>query len=529
MKHTYACVLLFLIAFSGYCETYTNISITDLLEKSRTENTKKNYTEGLRYSLLALKETATSKDSALIADVWLQTAISYNLTRQLDSAVVYSKKALWYGENHTNTGFTIKCIGNLAMLLNKVGDHNAALSKYLEAKTYYENQPASEKTYRKRAIAYYNTALTYSFLKNTSKSITDYKKGLHYAKKVGFTAIQTQFYGAIAELYEAQGNPIWESYLDSSIALSKKTNNTVQIIYGINKKAKTQLQNNAAKKGLKTSLAALALLKDTSPIHLKSSIYQTVSTAYEQNKDFTNSLHYAKLHYALSKKIDSMQQPNGVITLETKHQYLKVEKRLLEEEIKVAQLELKNTRWIGTTLILGTLTLLTFITYLRRKKTLKALFAREKTITNYITALHNRAAKDDNVNTPNTNSLELEQLYFSTRKAIKQNQWFLESEFSLEDCAKHLASNQKYLSQAINTYHEANFRNFINGFRIAHAKSIMKNAILSKANNLILNELWDQCGFKSNTQFYRFFKTFTGLTPKAYYVLLVEDLEHNEG
>lgn len=527
MKHTYACVLLFLIAFSGYCETYTNISITDLLEKSRTENTKKNYTEGLRYSLLALKETATSKDSALIADVWLQTAISYNLTRQLDSAVVYSKKALWYGENHTNTGFTIKCIGNLAMLLNKVGDHNAALSKYLEAKTYYENQPASEKMYRKRAIAHYNTALTYSFLKNTPKSISDYKKGLYYAKKTDFTAIQTQFYGSIAELYEAQGNPIWEMYLDSSIALSKKTNNTVQIIYGINKKAQNQLNNNNSTLALNTSLEALDLLENSTPIYAKSKVYETLSKAYQFNKDPKNSLKYATLHYQLKRKIDSMQQPDGVVSLESAYEFLKLEKKLLNEEIKIAQLQLTNSRWIGISLFLGTLLLLIVLTRLQRKKMFKALFAKEKAVSTYLKIVHDVELIAPIASETSTEKNELKQLYVTTRKAIQQNKWFLNPEFSIEDCAKELGSNQKYISQAINTYHEANFRNFINGFRIERSKHLLKQALTNKTVEFAINELWDQCGFKSNPQFYRVFKAFTGLTPKAYYHLLEEDIKNN--
>jgi len=80
---------------------------------------------------------------------------------------------------------------------------------------------------------------------------------------------------------------------------------------------------------------------------------------------------------------------------------------------------------------------------------------------------------------------------------------------------KLLGTNKKYLYDAISSNTDNNFRNFINRYRINHAKKIIEENIRLKSNTN-LSELYHISGFNNTTSFFRTFKAITGLTPKEY-------------
>lgn len=90
---------------------------------------------------------------------------------------------------------------------------------------------------------------------------------------------------------------------------------------------------------------------------------------------------------------------------------------------------------------------------------------------------------------------------------------FLDSSLTIHSLASELNSNNKYISQLINNELNKNFVMFVNEYRIREAKKLL----LDKANNNItIESIGYDAGFKSKSAFNRVFKQFTTQTPTQF-------------
>ncbi len=93
-----------------------------------------------------------------------------------------------------------------------------------------------------------------------------------------------------------------------------------------------------------------------------------------------------------------------------------------------------------------------------------------------------------------------------------QNLWRI-SDITVEKIATMLNTNSKYISQIINQKYKQSFPNFINGFRVKEARSML----LSKNyTHYSIDGIGKLCGFKSNSSFVAAFRKYTGLTPSYF-------------
>lgn len=104
-------------------------------------------------------------------------------------------------------------------------------------------------------------------------------------------------------------------------------------------------------------------------------------------------------------------------------------------------------------------------------------------------------------------------LYHRVRIAMEEEQLYLDPAFSLKSLSKHLDTNTKYLSQAVNHCCGQNFQQFVNTYRI----SLVKELLLGEGySHLTLFGLAQECGFKNKSTFFKVFKDITGITPKEF-------------
>lgn len=96
------------------------------------------------------------------------------------------------------------------------------------------------------------------------------------------------------------------------------------------------------------------------------------------------------------------------------------------------------------------------------------------------------------------------------RKAVVENEWFLSPRFSLRQLAQNMASNDVYISKAINQGLAVSFNDFINQLRVEYAQSLMR-----KTNMPLLTIALDS-GFNSKATFNRVYKNLCGHTPSDY-------------
>lgn len=91
---------------------------------------------------------------------------------------------------------------------------------------------------------------------------------------------------------------------------------------------------------------------------------------------------------------------------------------------------------------------------------------------------------------------------------------FLQPQLRITDLSLRLFTNRTYLSNLINTEFSMNFSDFVNRYRVQHAKALMdKDSTLSYS----LNYFSEVSGFGSVSSFIRAFKQFEGTTAGSYH------------
>ncbi len=89
---------------------------------------------------------------------------------------------------------------------------------------------------------------------------------------------------------------------------------------------------------------------------------------------------------------------------------------------------------------------------------------------------------------------------------------YLEPNLSLEQLSRITSLPQKQLSAIINRHFNKNYFEFVNLYRVNHAKELLTNQDQRKS----MLDIMAESGFNSKSAFNRFFKKFTELTPSQY-------------
>lgn len=107
-----------------------------------------------------------------------------------------------------------------------------------------------------------------------------------------------------------------------------------------------------------------------------------------------------------------------------------------------------------------------------------------------------------------------EQLLHAIADAMKDSVNFCNPDFSLSMLAQAVDSNTTYVSQAINTSYNKNFRTILNEYRVKEAMKRMKD--IATYGNYSIQGISESVGFKSASNFIAAFKKTTGMTPSLY-------------
>ncbi len=103
-----------------------------------------------------------------------------------------------------------------------------------------------------------------------------------------------------------------------------------------------------------------------------------------------------------------------------------------------------------------------------------------------------------------------ERLSRKLRSAMEVDHLHRDANLTLWALAKHIGASSNYISQTLNEVIGESFFDFVNGYRIAEAKTM-----LATTNESVLNITYD-VGFNARSSFYNAFKRHTGQTPTSY-------------
>ena len=96
-------------------------------------------------------------------------------------------------------------------------------------------------------------------------------------------------------------------------------------------------------------------------------------------------------------------------------------------------------------------------------------------------------------------------------KLMESQRLFLNPDLKLSDVATALGTNRNYISDCINRQRGCSFTQFVNTYRVEHAKMLLRSQ-----PDMKITEVCMASGFASENTFFRIFKAQTGKTPSEY-------------
>ena len=111
---------------------------------------------------------------------------------------------------------------------------------------------------------------------------------------------------------------------------------------------------------------------------------------------------------------------------------------------------------------------------------------------------------------PTTNEAD-EELLQHVCQLMEEQHLYLNSGLKLSDVATAAGCNRNALSACINDLRHCSFSQFVNTYRVEHAKQLLLSNPDTRAS-----EVWMESGFANETTFFRAFKAIVGMTPSEW-------------
>jgi AraC-like DNA-binding protein len=111
---------------------------------------------------------------------------------------------------------------------------------------------------------------------------------------------------------------------------------------------------------------------------------------------------------------------------------------------------------------------------------------------------------------------KFEKIYEKIVLYIESIHPYLNSNFKIGELSGKLDVNTAYIDKAILLCKNTNFNNFINLYRVAHAKKLIQENL-----QYTLEYIYCSSGFKNQSSFNRIFKVLEGMTPSEYRISLL--------
>lgn len=113
----------------------------------------------------------------------------------------------------------------------------------------------------------------------------------------------------------------------------------------------------------------------------------------------------------------------------------------------------------------------------------------------------------ENVANPDDNNAKLKKLIIDL---FENQRVYLNPQLKLSDVASMVNSNRTYVSRIFNDYHGKTFFEYVNEYRVRHAKTLLKTSEKK------IEEIAELSGFSSRQSFHRIFIKIAGYTPEKY-------------
>ena len=96
-------------------------------------------------------------------------------------------------------------------------------------------------------------------------------------------------------------------------------------------------------------------------------------------------------------------------------------------------------------------------------------------------------------------------------QVMEEQKLYRNADLKLQDVATALGTNRRFISDCINSQMGCSFSQYVNSYRINHAKRVLRQNPDKK-----IMDVYIESGFSNESSFFRTFKAITGMTPKEW-------------
>ena len=431
-----------------------------------------------------------------------------------DSAMVCTLRARDEADKYGN----IEQKGNVLHLL---GDLYFSTGLYAEAKRYYaevqEIKGSKEvwNSWRQRVIRN-NMGLIEMKDGNYYKALGLFDESLKESGKERNTKLDSL---SLAYIYLLKAQALFclkdyqktNAYIDSSLAISEKTDDHSSLFALYVLKARLSLITGNAKKAkgfidCTNSFAGTALMTQEERngiLLLRSNIYETLG---EPDKAFAYMRSYAMANDSLFKELNFAQISQ--IQSEDEYELFKIK----YEDIRTEK-TLYFLFGIGTIIVISIISMMNLRIRQKNRKLVALVVNSVSTIKKPAITVSGVPVKWEDIGNISATDDKQQRLITELSRLIETGKLYLQSDFSLQKAAEMLGTNRTYLSKAINFELKQSFTNYINSLRIKEAIRLISQSKAAKYN---ITGLSVNVGFGSRASFESSFFKHTGMLPSVF-------------
>ena len=275
---------------------------------------------------------------------------------------------------------------------------------------------------------------------------------------------------------------------------------------------KNALHDGDLAKAEELLLRAEMLAKTENGMEMLDEIYLDMVAVYARKGDYLKHKKTLDLYQNIIKSTQNKSAEAAYEQIKVIYELDKIrdQKLVLEGHIRE-----RNRQLLGVLILLGILIAAGAIIirqYLRLQDQLKILFRKNvEEMKQKDTALPIASVGHGNPET-DPESIPSELRFQKIIWLLDKEKLYLNPDLSLNDLSMKLATNQKYISQAINSHSDTGFLGLVNRFRVNEAR----RQILELGTKANLNEVALNSGFSNRVSFYRQFKEITGISPSEF-------------
>jgi AraC-like DNA-binding protein len=130
-----------------------------------------------------------------------------------------------------------------------------------------------------------------------------------------------------------------------------------------------------------------------------------------------------------------------------------------------------------------------------------------------ITGLQETMLVSNEYQNPLLSNIEMEETDAKLKKVLESSYCYLEGSLAIRKLSELTNIPVHKLSELINRKHGMNFYDFINSYRVEHAKSLLLDSV---NNKYTIEAIAKMSGFKNRSTFYTAFGKITGTSPKEF-------------